>query len=97
MPTYLAMIRPLEDRGFTVEFPDLPGCTASEPNFQRARERARLMLPLHLLELEALGSPFPEPRSMKELQNSGLADNAIPVLIPVHQDDEGLEDLAAGA
>jgi predicted RNase H-like HicB family nuclease len=82
MPPYLAMIRPLEDQGFVVEFPDLPGCTATEPNFQLARERARAMLPLHLMELQALGSPCPEPRTMKELLDCGLANNAIPVLIP---------------
>ncbi len=83
MPPYLAMIRPLGDQGFAVDFPDLPGCTATEPNFQRARERARSMLPLHILELQALGSPCPEPRTMKELLDCGLANNAIPVLIPL--------------
>ena len=90
MQPYLAMIRPKADQGFTVEFPDLPGCSAFEPNFQRARERARSMLPLHLLELQALGGTCPEPRTMKELQACGLANNAIPVLIPIPAEDPPL-------
>jgi predicted RNase H-like HicB family nuclease len=86
MPPYLAMIRPTGSQGFIVEFPDLPGCAALEPNFQRARERAPSLLSQHLQELQAHGNPCPEPRTMKELQDCGLANNAIPVLIPAGPD-----------
>lgn len=83
MHPYLAMIRSLDDRGFIVEYPDLPGCSAVAEDFRGAQALARTLLPEHLLVLQAQGIPLPEPRTMKEMQASGLADGAIPVLVPV--------------
>lgn len=85
MQTYLAMIRSLEDRGFVVEYPDLPGCSAVAVDFREAQSLARTLLPEHLMVMQAQGIPLPEPRTMKEMQDSGLAEGAIPVLVPVPQ------------
>jgi predicted RNase H-like HicB family nuclease len=96
MNSYLAMIRTGEDQGFTIEFPDLPGCFAAALNFHEAMNLSRILLPQHLMELQLQGLPFPEPRNMNELRDSGLADGAVPVLIPVNQDAWPMDDLATG-
>lgn len=82
MPSYLAMIRAHAARGFTIEYPDLPGCSATAPTFREAQALAGTLLARHLEGLASGGLPLPEPRSMKELQESGLAAEAVPVLVP---------------
>jgi predicted RNase H-like HicB family nuclease len=76
------MIRAHAARGFTVEYPDLPGCLATAPTFREAQALAGPLLARHLQGLESGGLPLPEPRTMKELQESGLAEAAVPVLVP---------------
>jgi len=83
MQPYLAMIRARQGRGFTVEYPDLPGCAAAVASFPEARGIAGRLLARHLQTLHSTGAPIPVPRSMKELQDQGLAENAVPMLVSV--------------
>lgn len=82
MPPYLAMIRAHATLGFTIEYPDLPGCAAIAASFREAQALAGSLLAQHLLDLETDGLPLPAPRSMRELQECGLAEEAVPVLVP---------------
>lgn len=88
MQSYLALIRTREDRSFAVAFPDLPGCTAIAASFQEANLLARAILARHLADLRRRGLTFHGPRSMKELQDSGLAEGAIPLLVPVVREED---------
>jgi predicted RNase H-like HicB family nuclease len=83
MYSYLAMIRNLEHGGFQVEYPDLPGCSATANSFQDARRVAGALLAEHIHELLSQGVAPPPPRNMRELQDSGMTDGAFPTLIPV--------------
>ena len=83
MHSYLAMIRSLEPGRFLVEYPDLPGCTATASTFQDARQLAGAMLADHIRELLSRGLTLPPSRNMRELQDSGAAEGAFPTLIPV--------------
>lgn len=93
MQSYLALIRTQEGRGFAIAFPDLPGCTAVAASFQEANLLARTILSRHLGDLRRRGLTFHGPRSMKEMHDSGLADGAIPLLVPVVR-EEDLDSLA---
>lgn len=83
MQSYLAMIRSLEPGRFRVEYPDLPGCTATAGSFQDARSLAGPVLGEHLRDLLSRGVPPPAPRTMKELQEAGVVEGAFPALVPV--------------
>jgi len=83
MHSYLAMIRSLEPGRFLVEYPDLPGCTATASSFQDARQIAGALLAEHIRALLSKGVAPPPPRNMKQLQDSGAAEGAFPTLIPV--------------
>lgn len=70
--TYLAVIEPTE-AGYSVYFPDLPGCTSYGEGFEEAQRQAVDALGLHLYGLEKDGDkiPFPskEPRVDPETTN----------------------------
>lgn len=83
MPSYLALIRTDEGPGFSVEFPDLPGCLGRADSFPQASGLARDLLARHLAELDRRGLVRHEPRSMEELRASGLAEGGVPLLVPV--------------
>ncbi len=83
MQSYLALIRTQEASGFAIAFPDLPGCSAIAASFQEANLLARTILARHLADLRRRGLTCHGPSSMKELQEFGLADGAIPLLVPV--------------
>lgn len=83
MHSYLALIRSLEAGCFLVEYPDLPGCTATAANFQEARRLAGALLADHIRELLSQGVAPPPARSMRELQDTGATEGAFPALIPV--------------
>jgi predicted RNase H-like HicB family nuclease len=83
MSSYLAMIRSLEPGRFRVDYPDLPGCSATTDSFQDARLVAGPLLADHIRDLLSHGLEPPPARSMKELREAGDAEGAIPALIPV--------------
>ncbi len=89
MQPYLAMIRTDPDRGFTIEYPDLPDCRGDAATLPEVQALARDLLSRHLAVLRSRGVPPPEPRNMKDLRDSGLADGAIPVLVPAPLEADG--------
>lgn len=65
--------------GFSVEFPDLPGCFTCGDDEKDAIYMAKDALPLHLYNLEEDdGAPIPEPSNVSELH---LKDNQFVVMI----------------
>ncbi len=58
------------DTGYSVMFPDLPGCFTVGVNLQDAHKHAREAMGLHLWGLERDGEPFPEPSSIDVLQEA---------------------------
>jgi predicted RNase H-like HicB family nuclease len=64
---YLVIIEPAEDgSGFGAYVPDLPGCVATGGTQEKARERIRHSIPLHIESLRAHGEAVPLPAARAE-------------------------------
>ena len=50
-----------EDIGFSIHFPDLPGCITEGDTLEEASKMARDALELYLYELEQSSGPIPSP------------------------------------
>ncbi|WP_132016539.1 type II toxin-antitoxin system HicB family antitoxin [Hydrogenispora ethanolica] len=58
--TYLAVFEPTET-GYSVYFPDLPGCVSYGEDFEAARQQATEALELHVYGMEKDGDELPLP------------------------------------
>ncbi len=58
--TYLAIFEPSKD-GYSVYFPDLPGCISFGSDFEAAQKEAADALGLHLYGMEKDGEVIPKP------------------------------------
>ena len=70
--TYLAVFEPLE-QGYSVYFPDLPGCASHGDSFDEALREAGDALALHIYGLEKDGDSIPEPSVSPALDPSTAA------------------------
>ncbi|MDR3171585.1 MAG: type II toxin-antitoxin system HicB family antitoxin [Treponema sp.] len=57
--TYIAVFEPIPVGGYSVYFPDVPGCISCGDNLTYAHAMASEALGLHLYALEKKGEPFP--------------------------------------
>ncbi|MFP3390582.1 type II toxin-antitoxin system HicB family antitoxin [Brevibacillus sp. SIMBA_040] len=60
---FAALFQPDNAQGFTVTFPDLPGCITEGDDFEEAARNAKEALELHLYGMEEEGMPIPKPTS----------------------------------
>ena len=69
MNKYIALFE-YEDKknGFSVIFPDLPGCFSAGNDYDDAYRMAHEALSFHLEGLTAEGMPIPEPRSLESIK-----------------------------
>jgi predicted RNase H-like HicB family nuclease len=58
--TYVAVFEPTES-GYSVYFPDLPGCVSFGENFEEAQKQAAEALGLHIYSMEKDGDVIPAP------------------------------------
>jgi len=58
--TYFAVFEP-SDTGFSIYFPDLPGCISCGDNMEHAIKMAKEALGLHYWGMERDGDEMPEP------------------------------------
>lgn len=65
--TYLGVFEPADDGGFSVYFPDLPGCASYGDTLDEAQSNARDALALHLYGMEKDGDPIPTPSATPEI------------------------------
>ena len=59
--TYFAVFEPLENNGYSVFFPDVPGCFSTGKNFNDALKKAKEALELHYYGLIKDKEEIPEP------------------------------------
>ena len=64
--TYLAVFEPY-DGGFSVYYPDLPGCVSYGDGFEHAQKMAREALDLHIYGMEKDGDDIPQPNEAAHL------------------------------
>ena len=67
-----------EDKGISIEFPDLPGRLSCADNFRQAFKRAKEILQLHLLGMIQDEEQIPEA---SEIENVPLGEGAALTLI----------------
>ncbi len=56
-----------DECGFSIEFPDLPGCFSCADNMELALKRAKEAMQLHLYGMEKDGDEIPEPTPIFEI------------------------------
>ena len=60
-----AIFEPGDTAGYTVTFPDLPGCITEGDTLEEAFAMAKEALELHVYGMEADHDPIPEPSRLK--------------------------------
>ena len=65
--TYQGVFEPTAGSGFSVYFPDLPGCASYGDTLSEAQRNARDALALHLYGMEKDGEPIPTPSAAPEI------------------------------
>lgn len=65
--TYQGVFEPAGESGFSVYFPDLPGCTSWGETLREAQKNAQDALGLHLYGMERDGVPVPAPSATPEV------------------------------
>lgn len=73
MRSYVGLFRSDRSGGWTVSFPDLPGCTAEGTDFRSALDHAAEQLASHLAGMDRP----PRPRSAMELTLDAAGDPAL--------------------
>lgn len=61
MRHHLAFLEPTPSGGFSVIFPDFPGCATQGDNLEDARRMAHEALEGHVAVMVEFGDPIPEP------------------------------------
>jgi len=69
---FTALFEPGEVKGFTVSFPDLPGCITEGDDFEEAAVNAKEALELHLYGMEEDGIEFPIPSPIPKMDNKPI-------------------------
>lgn len=64
--TYQGVFEPTAGNGFSVYFPDLPGCTSYGDTLSETQKNARDALVLHLYGIKNDGEPIPAPSAALE-------------------------------
>lgn len=67
--TYFGVFEPAADGGFSVYFPDLPGCASHGATFDEAKRNALDALGLHLYGMEKDGDQIPAPSAAPEIDS----------------------------
>ena len=82
--TYAAVFEPCGD-GYSVYFPDLPGCISYGESFEEAQREAEDVLGLHIYGMEKDGDELPEPSKHPEIDPE-TADGYFVSLVTVFPD-----------
>lgn len=70
--TYFAVFEPVET-GYSVYFPDLPGCVSYGEDFEEAQKQAADALGLHLYGMEKDGDEIPAPSKAPQVDTETAA------------------------
>ncbi|MDR0294136.1 MAG: type II toxin-antitoxin system HicB family antitoxin [Oscillospiraceae bacterium] len=59
--TYIGVFEPCNDGGYSVYFPDLPGCASGGDDLEESQHNAAAALNLHIYGMEKDGESIPAP------------------------------------
>jgi predicted RNase H-like HicB family nuclease len=77
---YPAVLEQVSD-GFSVFFPDLPGCTSAGDTAEDAAARAEAALALHLAGMAEDGDPIPDPTPLERLEGEPEVEEFARILV----------------
>jgi predicted RNase H-like HicB family nuclease len=78
---YVSVVHRTGRSGYSVSFPDLPGCTSRGKTVDEAMQAAREALDRHLDRLRAAGGPVPEARDFHSVIMSTDSKGAIAFIL----------------
>ncbi|MFC0304382.1 type II toxin-antitoxin system HicB family antitoxin [Rhizorhabdus histidinilytica] len=67
--------------GYSVFFPDLPGCTSAGATLQEAARAAEAALNGHLISIVEAGEALPDPSEMDDLERDPEIDEVARILV----------------
>jgi predicted RNase H-like HicB family nuclease len=69
MKQYIALFEYMEgEEGYSVVFPDFPGCISGGDSYEEAIRMAHEGLSFHVASMKADGDPIPAPRTLEEIK-----------------------------
>ncbi|QEH80813.1 HicB family protein [Sphingomonas sp. C8-2] len=68
-------------KGYSVFFPDLPGCTSAGATLQEAARAAEAALEGHLIVTAEAGEALPDPSNLDDLERDPEVDEAARILV----------------
>jgi predicted RNase H-like HicB family nuclease len=83
LTTYPALIRPDDETGWVVVFPDFPDCRAAGNSIEIAVEFAQNVLAHHVHNMRALGEEVPKPSNPEKLMKKKRARGHILSFVPL--------------
>lgn len=81
--TYLAVLEPVENGGYGISFPDLPGCFSYGENLVDAQRMAEEAASLHVYGMERDGEEIPTPSVSLP---KDITDGMVVMPITIHPD-----------
>src|SRR5690606_40975124 len=78
----ICVVHKISDDEFVVEFPDLPGCTATGRTFTEAERHAADSLRGHLESLMAVGAAVPQPSDLERIKSRRESRGGAVIAIP---------------
>ncbi len=68
---YIALFEYVKgEKGFSVVFPDFPGCITAGDDYEETVKMAQEALALHIHGMKADGDEIPEPRTLEQIMNT---------------------------
>ncbi|MGB6177206.1 MAG: type II toxin-antitoxin system HicB family antitoxin [Methylocella sp.] len=83
MRQYVGLIHKEAESGYSVSFPDFPGCITAGRDLDEARAMAEEALAFHVEGLSEDGEAIPEPSSLETVMADALNRAAVAILVPV--------------
>lgn len=83
MNAYIALLHPEEDGGYSVSFPDFPGCASQGETLDEAAEMAQEALEGHVECLLEDGQPLPTPTDLAAIRARPGNREVLPVVVRV--------------
>lgn len=81
LDAYIALIRKAADTDYSVNFPDLPGCTTAGATIDEAYANAREALELHIEGMREDKEPVPVPRDLETVMADPEHNDAVAILV----------------
>lgn len=83
MTRHIALLRKTSTSGYSVDFPDFPGCVTAGFGLEEAPRLSAEALAFHLEGMAEDAAPVPPPSSLDAIMVDPLNRDAVAFLVPV--------------